>query len=104
MAKKALISKLEPRGVDNSGFRVLEVVEVGAEFEVHPTHLEWVDCSDTVTGPDMYWYNPSTQQFKKTDLAVDQGVAGALNKDADGNPTEKYVFDWDNETWIKEPI
>ena len=34
MAKKALISTIEPAGKDDSGYRVLEVVEVGQEFEI----------------------------------------------------------------------
>jgi hypothetical protein len=47
MAKKALVSTLEPRGKDNSGYRVVEVVEAGNEFEVH-SNLQWKDCADTV--------------------------------------------------------
>jgi hypothetical protein len=31
MAKKALVSTVEPRGKNNSGYRVLEVVEPGNE-------------------------------------------------------------------------
>ena len=37
--------------------------------------------------------------------AVDPVEAlGALAEDADGNPTEQYVWDWDSETWSKEAL
>jgi hypothetical protein len=35
MAKKALVSTIESRGKDNSGYRVLEVVDTANTFEVH---------------------------------------------------------------------
>ena len=99
MAKKALISTIEPAGKDDSGYRVLEVVEVGQEFEIKNPPFEWIDCPDTVEGLDKYWYNPSTNEFKKTPLNVPHD--GTLAKDANGMFTEKWLFNWDTETWSK---
>ena len=102
MAKKALISNLEPRGKDNSGFRVVEVVDAANIFEVH-SNLEWKDCADTVER-DLYWYDPSVSSFKKMPEAVEQSTAGELAVDAEGNPTEAYDWDWDNEVWTKVQV
>jgi hypothetical protein len=102
MAKKALVSTIEPRGKDNSGYRVLEVVDVGNEFEVH-SNLQWKDCADTVE-MDKYWWDPVTSAFKKLPVAVDQSTAGEIIFDAEDNPTERYVWDWDTETWSKVQI
>jgi len=97
MAKKALISTIEPRGKDNSGYRVLEVVDAANTFEVH-SNLQWKDCSDTVE-MDKYWYDPTTSSFKKLPEAVEQSTAGELAVDEEGNPTEAYEWNWDTETW-----
>jgi hypothetical protein len=102
MAKKALVSTLEPRGKDNSGYRVVEVVEVGNEFDVH-SNLQWKDCADTIEA-DKYWYDPVSSLFKKLPISVDQSTAGELAVDAEGNPTEAYEWDWDTETWFKVHI
>ena len=105
MAKKALISTIEPRGKDNSGYRVLEVVEAGNEFETHPS-LQWHDCPDTVE-MDKYWYNPSSSLFKKMPEAVDPSTAGELEMDNTQDPpvpTEAYEWNWDNEVWTKIAI
>jgi len=102
MAKKALVSTQEPRGKDDSGYRVLEVVEAGNEFEVHPS-LEWKDCPDNIE-TDMYWWKPSTSEFKKMPDAVAQSTAGELAVDEEGNPTEAYDWNWDTETWFKAQI
>jgi hypothetical protein len=102
MAKKALVSTIEPRGKDNSGYRVLEVVEQGQEFETNP-NLQWKDCPDTVE-MDKHWYDPSTSEFKKLPEAVDQSTAGELAVDAEGNPTEDYQWNWDTEVWTKVAI
>lgn len=102
MAKKALVSTIEPRGENDSGYRVLEVVETGNEFNVHSS-LQWKDCADTVE-TDMYWWKPSTSEFKKLPEAVAQSTAGELAEDADGNPTEEYVWNWDTEIWSKQSI
>jgi hypothetical protein len=97
MAKKALISTLEPRGKDNSGFRVVEVVDAANIFEVH-SNLQWKDCADTVER-DLYWYDPSVSSFKKMPEAVDKYVLGKLKLDEEGMPIEKYEWNWDTETW-----
>jgi hypothetical protein len=104
MAKKALISKNEARGKDNAGYRVAEVVEVGSEFDVKEPELFWVDCADTIV-EDNYWYDPNTSTFKKMPSGVDAAAtAGIISKDANGNPTEKYQWNWDTETWSKVPL
>jgi hypothetical protein len=105
MAKKALVSTIEPRGKDNSGYRVLEVVEVGNTFEVH-SNLYWADCDDTVES-FKYWWDPATSAFKKLPEAVEQSTAGELAMDDTQDPpvpTEQYVWDWDNEVWTKVAI
>jgi hypothetical protein len=102
MAKKALVSTIEPRGRDNAGYRVLEVVDAANTFETH-TNLQWKDCANTVE-MDKYWWDPATSAFKKLPEAVEQSTAGELAVDADGNPTEQYVWDWDSETWSKQPL
>lgn len=102
MAKKALVSTIEPRGKDDAGYRVLEVVDAANTFETH-SNLQWKDCADTVE-MDKYWWDPATSAFKKLPEAVEQSTAGELAVDAEGNPTEQYVWDWDNEVWTKEPI
>lgn len=102
MAKKALVSTIEPRGKDNAGYRVLEVVDAANTFETH-SNLQWKDCADTVE-MDRYWYDPVSSSFKKLPEAVDQSTAGELAVDAEGNPTETYEWDWDNESWTKVQI
>ena len=89
MAKRALVSTIEPRGKNDSGYRVLDVVEVGNEFETH-SKFQWHDCADTVE-TDKYWWDPTTSTFKKLPEAVEQSTAGVLAVDAEGNPTEEYV-------------
>lgn len=108
MAKKALISTVEPRGKNDSGYRVLEVVEPGNEFEVHSS-LYWADCDDTVES-FKYWWDPASSSFKKLPEALekpnDEELASTGITDETGKliPAEKYVWDWDNEVWTKEPI
>ena len=102
MAKKALVSTIEPRGKDNAGYRVLEVVDAANTFETH-SNLEWKDCGDTVE-MDKNWWDPATSTFKKLPEGVDQSTAGELAVDAEGNKTERYVWDWDTETWSKEAL
>ena len=102
MAKRALVSTIEPRGKNDSGYRVLDVVEVGNEFETH-SKFQWHDCADTVE-MDKYWWDPTTSTFKKLPEAVDKSIAGVLAVDAEGNPTEEYVWNWDTETWSKQPL
>lgn len=102
MAKKALVSTIEPSGENGTGYRVLEVVDAANTFETHSS-LEWKDCSDSVE-MDLYWWKPSTSEFKKMPEAVEPSTAGELAVDAEGEPTERYVWDWDSETWSKESI
>jgi len=103
MAKKALVNTIEPSGRDNSGYRVLEVVEVGNEFEVH-SNLYWADCNDTVES-FKYWWDPTTSTFKKlpdtVEKPLDDTLATTTNESGQLIPTEKYVWDWDNEVWTK---
>jgi len=102
MAKKALVSTIETSGNPaDLGNRVLEVVEAGQEFETHSS-LQWKDCDDTVESFNYWWKDG---EFKKLPQAVDPvEEAGELSLDADGNPTEQHVWDWDSETWTKESI
>jgi hypothetical protein len=59
MAKKALISTVEPR---ESGYRVAQVEDAANVFEV-ASSLLWVDCADDVVA-DQFWYDPADQQIK----------------------------------------
>jgi len=102
MAKKALVSTKEPRGKDNSGYRVAEVVNVEDVFEVH-SNLQWKDCSDDIVA-DHYWWDPTTSTYKKTPEGVLRSTAGELAVDEQGKPTEYYVWNWDTETWHKETL
>ena len=65
MAKKALISKVEPR---ESGFRVAQVENASDIFEVG-SGLEWVDCANDVVA-DQFWYDPSDQLIKANPIVV----------------------------------
>ena len=105
MAKKALVSTIEPRGKDNAGYRVLEVVDAANTFDTH-SNLQWKDRADTVE-MDKYWWDPATSAFKKLPEAVDTSTAGELAMDDTQDPpvpTEQYVWDWDSETWSKQPL
>lgn len=103
MAKKALVNTNEFIGKDRSGYRVVEVVDATNTFETHSS-LEWKDCSDSIIA-DMYWWDPSISQFKKLPAAVDPvETAGELAVDSDGNETEKYIWNWDTETWSKQTL
>jgi hypothetical protein len=65
MAKKALISTVEPR---ESGFRVAQVEEAANIFEVGSS-LIWVDCADDVVA-DKFWYDPSDELIKANPVVV----------------------------------
>jgi hypothetical protein len=57
MAKRALISTVEPR---YTGYRVAQVVDSKADtFEIGD-NLFWADCADDVVA-DQFWYNPDNQ-------------------------------------------
>jgi hypothetical protein len=66
MAKKALISSVEPR---ESGYRVAQVEDVANIFEVG-VGLEWVDCADNVVA-DQFWYDPSDELIKPFPIVVE---------------------------------
>jgi len=105
MAKKALVSTIEPRGKDDAGYRVLEVVDAANTFETH-SNLQWHDCDDTIE-MDKNWFDPATNTFKKLPEAVEQSTAGELAMDDTQDPpvpTEQYVWDWDSETWSKQAL
>jgi len=66
MAKKALISTVEPR---ESGYRVAQVEDAANVFEVG-AGLMWVDCDDNVVA-DQFWYDPSDQLIKANPVVVE---------------------------------
>jgi len=70
MAKKALISTIEPR---ESGYRVAQVEDAANTFEVTGT-LFWVDCADDVVA-DQFWYDPSDQLIKANTIVVEETPA-----------------------------
>ena len=65
MAKKALISTVEPR---ESGYRVAQVEDAANTFEVAPS-LFWVDCAEDVVA-DQFWYDPSDELIKANPVVV----------------------------------
>ncbi len=65
MAKKALISTVEPR---ESGYRVAQVEDAANTFEVGAS-LFWVDCADNVVA-DQFWYDPTDQLIKANPVVV----------------------------------
>jgi len=66
MAKKALISTVEPR---ESGYRVAQVEDANNIFEVG-SGLEWVDCADNVVA-DQFWYDPQDKLIKAMPIVVE---------------------------------
>lgn len=58
MAKKALISSVEPR---ETGHRVAQVEDAENIFEV-AGGLTWVDCDDNIVA-DKFWYDDINQTF-----------------------------------------
>ena len=67
MAKKALISTIEPR---ESGYRVAQVEDANNVFEVAST-LMWVDCADNVVA-DHFWYDPQDKLIKANPIVVQE--------------------------------
>ena len=67
MAKKALISTVEPR---ESGYRVAQVEDAANTFEVAPS-LFWVDCADDVVA-DQFWYDPQDKLVKANPIVVQE--------------------------------
>jgi hypothetical protein len=70
MAKKALISTVEPR---ESGYRVAQVEDADNIFEVG-SGLEWVDCADNVVA-DQFWYDPTDELIKPFPVIVEDAPA-----------------------------
>lgn len=66
MAKKALISTVEPR---ESGYRVAQVEDAANIFETSP-ELFWVDCADDVVA-DQFWYDPQDKLIKANPIVVE---------------------------------
>ena len=67
MAKKALISTVEPR---ESGYRVAQVEDAANTFEVADS-LFWVDCADNVVA-DQFWYDPQDKLIKANPIVVQE--------------------------------
>ena len=65
MAKKALISTVEPR---ESGYRVAQVEDAANIFETSP-ELIWVDCADNVVA-DQFWYDPTDKLIKANPIVI----------------------------------
>lgn len=76
MAKKALISTVEPR---ESGYRVAQVEDAANVFEVAPS-LMWVDCADNVVA-DQFWYDPSDQLIKANPVVVEAAPAAPTKEE-----------------------
>lgn len=76
MAKKALISTVEPR---ESGYRVAQVEDAANTFEVG-SGLFWVDCADNVVA-DQFWYDPSDELIKANPVVVEAAPAPAPTKE-----------------------
>ena len=70
MAKKALISTVEPR---ESGYRVAQVEDAANVFEV-ASSLFWVDCDDNVVA-DQFWYDPQDKLVKANPIVVQEAPA-----------------------------
>jgi hypothetical protein len=64
MAKKALISTVEPR---ESGYRVA-------------AGLEWVDCADNVVA-DQFWYDPQDKLIKANPVVVVEAPAAPTKEE-----------------------
>lgn len=96
MAKKALISKIEPRGQNDSGYRVAEVVDVGQEFEVHAPDLYWADCEDSIQQDINYW-DPTTSSYLLEPMYVPYPDT-TLPED------EQWVWNYSSQQWEAQPI
>jgi len=96
MTKKALISTIEGTATAQ---RVVEVVDVGNEFDVH-SNLVWKDCADDITA-EHHLYNSETNTFYKDTTILDQQVADAGVIDEN---TQRYVWDYDTNSWTVENL
>ena len=70
MAKKALISTVEPR---ESGYRVAQVEDVANIFETS-SDLFWVECADNVVA-DQFWYDTADGLIKANPIVVEEAPA-----------------------------
>lgn len=103
MAKKALVSKLQQAGNTPTGKQVYEVVEVGQEFEVHEGLAEWINCPDNVES-FKYWYTVEGTFKKLPDAVCPMEALGEIAVNENDQIIEKYVWNWDTETWSKETL
>jgi len=69
MAKKALISPVEPREL---GYRVAQVEDDANIFEVGGCF--WTPCADDVVA-DQFWYDPSDELIKPFPVIVEKAPA-----------------------------
>jgi hypothetical protein len=76
MAKKALISTIEPR---ESGYRVAQVEDAANTFEVG-AGLMWVNCADNVVA-DQFWYDPSDELIKANPVVVVEAPAAPTKEE-----------------------
>jgi len=76
MAKKALVSTVEPR---ESGYRVAQVEDAANIFEVG-SGLEWVDCADNVVA-DQFWYDPQDKLIKAMPIVVEEAPAAPTKEE-----------------------
>jgi hypothetical protein len=76
MAKKALISTVEPR---ESGYRVAQVEDAANIFEVG-SGLMWVDCADNVVA-DQFWYDPQDKLIKAMPIVVQEAPAAPTKEE-----------------------
>jgi len=103
MAKKALI---DPRStmihpVNGHELHFVSYVEVADTFEAG--ELYWIDFPDSEENLTAYeWWDPTDSRYWKGPYRVVK--EGELAVDAEGNPTEKWVFDWTNDVWTKQTI
>ena len=59
MAKKALISKIEPR---ESGYRIVQI-ENESDIYTMSEDFFWIDCEENINPTD-FWFDPKDNSFK----------------------------------------
>jgi hypothetical protein len=102
MTKKALIDTNELAGQDDRGFPVIQVEDPTNIFDVCPA-MEWKDCPDNYTAW-AWWWDPATNSFRPIpwhgiEPTAEQMAVVDETKDAEGNYTQGYDFDWDTDTF-----
>lgn len=107
MAKRILVDTINKVGQDDRGYPVVDIRDTQAEeFECHST-LTWHSCSNDNVEILKYYLDPNTSTIRKVPLYWEddqESDAGALATDADGNPTERYEWDYTTDTWTKVTI